>query len=102
MRPVAKYMARSGAIHRNHIKAASRNATMNPPINAWSCVRRSRHHCDLFGIYPPSAAFIKRALRRVHWNKEASGLGFADPYWSIGVKLICYWIIDTMVEVIIR
>ena len=38
MTPVAKYMARSGAIHRNHIKAASRNATMNTPINAWSCV----------------------------------------------------------------
>jgi hypothetical protein len=50
MRPVAKYMARSGAIHRNHIKAASRNATMNPPINASSCVRRSRNHCNLSGI----------------------------------------------------
>ena len=56
MTPVAKYMARSGAIHRNHIKAASRNATMNPPINVWSCVRRSRNHCNLLGIYSPSAA----------------------------------------------
>src|SRR4029450_6919573 len=51
IRPVAKYMARSGAIHRSQIKAASRNATMNPPINAWSCVRRSRNHCNLLGIY---------------------------------------------------
>jgi hypothetical protein len=34
MRPVAKYMAKSGAINRNHIKAASRNATMPAPINA--------------------------------------------------------------------
>ena len=47
---VAKYMARSGAIQRNQIKAASRNATMNPPINASSCVRRSRNHCNLSGI----------------------------------------------------
>ena len=46
-------MARSGAIHRNHIKAASRKATMNPPINAWSCVRRSRNHCNLSGILSP-------------------------------------------------
>jgi hypothetical protein len=56
MRPVAKYMARSGAIHRNDVKAASRNTTMNPPINASSCVRRSRNHCNLSGIYPPSTA----------------------------------------------
>ncbi len=34
MRPVAKYMAQSGAIHKNQIKAASRNATMPAPINA--------------------------------------------------------------------
>jgi hypothetical protein len=58
MRPVAKYMARSGAIHRNHIKAASRNATMNPPINAWSCVRRSCNHCNLLGIYSLVLLFI--------------------------------------------
>jgi hypothetical protein len=32
MRPVAKYMAKSGAIHRNQIKAASRNATMPDPV----------------------------------------------------------------------
>src|SRR6266511_4478383 len=56
MRPVAKYMARSGAIHRNHTKAASRNAPMNPPINAWSCVRRSRNHCNLLGIYSPQCS----------------------------------------------
>ena len=56
MTPVAKYMARSGAIHRNHIKAASRNATMNTPINAWSSVRRSRNHCNLSGIYSPQCS----------------------------------------------
>jgi hypothetical protein len=33
MTPVAKYMARSGAIHRNHIKAVSRN---DPPPQKWS------------------------------------------------------------------
>src|SRR4029453_16163264 len=27
--------------------------TMNPPINASSCVRRSRNHCNLLGIYSP-------------------------------------------------
>jgi len=32
--PVAKYTARSGAIHRNQIRAPSTTATMNPPINA--------------------------------------------------------------------
>ena len=32
MRPVAKYMARFGAIHKNQIKAASRTATMTAPI----------------------------------------------------------------------
>jgi hypothetical protein len=31
MRPVAKYMARSGAIHRNQIKAASRTTMMPAP-----------------------------------------------------------------------
>src|SRR5262249_14936476 len=63
--PVAKYMARSGAIHRNHIKAASRNATMNQPIKAWSCVRRSRNHCNLSGIYPLSVArATKNALEQ--------------------------------------
>jgi hypothetical protein len=55
MRPVAKYMARSGANHRNQIKAASRTATITP-IDAWSGGTRSRHHCDLLGIYSPSAA----------------------------------------------
>jgi len=39
-------------------------------------------------------------LHRVHWGKEASSLRFAFPYWSI--RVICHWIIDTMVEVIIR
>jgi len=34
MMRVPKYMAKSGAIHRNQIKAASRNATMPAPINA--------------------------------------------------------------------
>jgi hypothetical protein len=53
MMPVPKYMAKSGAIHKNQIKAASRNATMHAPINASSCVRRSRHHCNLLGIYLP-------------------------------------------------
>src|SRR5215467_12456427 len=42
-------------------------------------------------------------LRRVHWSKEASRLGFVFPCWSTpGIKLICYWIIGTMVETIIR
>jgi hypothetical protein len=34
MRPMAKYLARSCAIHRKQIKAASRTATMYAPINA--------------------------------------------------------------------
>ena len=93
MRPVAKYMATSRAIHRNQIKAASKNATMNPPINAWSCVRRSRHHRNLLGIYSPSAA---SALRRVHWSKEASRLGFTFPF-TVGSRII-----NTMMEAIIR
>src|SRR5262249_9959569 len=42
-----------------------------------------------------------RELRRVHWGKEASGLGLAFPYW-IAIKLICYRIIDTLVEATIR
>jgi len=65
-------MARSGAIQRNQAKPATRNATMNPPINARSCVSRSRTHCNLLGIYFPP---LQRGLRRVHWSKEASSLG---------------------------
>jgi hypothetical protein len=35
----------------------------------------------------------------VNWSKEASGLLFVFPYWSTAtIKLICYWIIGTMVE----
>ena len=49
-------------------------------------------------LFPP----VQRALRRVQWSKEASSFGFVYPYWSIGIKLICYWIIDAMVEAIIR
>jgi len=41
-------------------------------------------------------------LPRVHWSKEASRLAFAFPKWSPGIKIICYWIISTMVEAIIR
>jgi len=42
-------------------------------------------------------------LRRVHWSKEASGLRFVFPYWSTpAIKVICHWIIETMVEAIIR
>src|SRR5215510_9069976 len=48
-------------------------------------------------------ACVSLELRRVHWSKEASSLGCAVPYWSIGIKLICYYlIIDTMMETIIR
>jgi hypothetical protein len=53
----------------------------------------------LLGIYPPA----QRALRRVHWSKEASSLGFAVPYGShVGINRIYHWIIETMVEAIIR
>jgi len=73
MTPVAKYMARSGAIHRNHIKAASRNTTMNTPINAWSSVRRSRNHA----IYRASAGAITEGkpateLAPIHRKSDAS------------------------------
>src|SRR5262249_9778375 len=50
-----------------------------------------------------TSSALQRELRRVHWSKEASSLGCAVPYWSIGIKLICYYlIIDTMMETIIR
>jgi len=42
-----------------------------------------------------------RELRRVHWSKEASSLGFAHQYWS-WIKFICYRIIGTTMEAIIR
>jgi hypothetical protein len=48
------------------------------------------------------ASIPQRELGRVHWSKEASSFGFACPYWPIGIRLICYWIIDAMVEAIIR
>src|SRR5262249_39351153 len=45
----------------------------------------------------------KLTLRRVHWSKEASSLGFAVPCWShVGINRIYHWIIETMVEAIIR
>src|SRR5262249_31914217 len=42
-------------------------------------------------------------LRRVHRSKETSSLWFALPDRSTpAIKLICHWIIGTMVEAIIR
>jgi hypothetical protein len=42
-------------------------------------------------------------LRRVHRSKETSSLRFAFPDRSTpAIKLICHWIIGTMVEAIIR
>jgi len=43
------------------------------------------------------------ALHGVHRSKEAPRLGLVLPCWSApAIKLICYWIIGTMVESIIR
>jgi len=100
MMPVPKYIAKTGTIHRNKIKAASGTAAIHAPINAWSW---AWSRCNLLGIYF-SAPSPNRGLRRVHWSKETSSLEFAFPNWSIGIKLICHlkhWII-TMVETIIR
>jgi hypothetical protein len=56
---------------------------------------------DVFAAAKPET--MKRTLRRVHWSKEASSLGFALEFWpSPRVNRVCYWIIDTMVEAIIR
>src|SRR5262245_43065046 len=42
-------------------------------------------------------------LRRVHRSKEASGLRFVFEYGPTpGIKLICHWKIDTLVETFIR
>src|SRR5262245_66641346 len=54
-------------------------------------------------IYLASIPPLQRALRRVHWSKEASSLGCVTPYWSTpAIKLICHWIIGTTVEAIVR
>src|SRR5262249_5777826 len=47
-----------------------------------------------------SAAVNPLGLRRAHWSKEASRYRCVTPYWFTR-KLICYWIISTMVEAII-
>jgi hypothetical protein len=47
-------------------------------------------------VAPDAQAIFPFGLRRVHWSKEASSLGFALPYWSTpGIN------IGTMVEAII-
>jgi len=99
MTPVEKCIARSGANHKNQAKAASRNVTMNAPINTSSCVTRSRTHCNLLGIYFPP---LQRGLPRVHWSEEAFSLGFALPYSIPGIKVVSRWIIETMMEAVIR
>ena len=51
---------------------------------------------------PQNDGSATTGLRRVHWSKEASSLGFAFPYWiTQAIIIICHWIIDTMVEAII-
>src|SRR6516165_6546931 len=52
---------------------------------------------------PPRGRSSSLGLRRVHRSKEASGLGFVFPYWiTPRCIVICHWIIETMVEAIVR
>jgi hypothetical protein len=41
-------------------------------------------------LFPP----VQRELRRVHWSKEASSLGFASPDW-VTLNVLCYRIMSS-------
>jgi hypothetical protein len=44
---------------------------------------------DVFAAAKPET--MKRTLRRVHWSKEASSLGFAFPCWCCTTpEIICH------------
>src|SRR5215813_5712533 len=61
------------------------------------------HGIGLIAIVRQLLTAANDILGRVHRSKEASSLGFAFPYWiTQTIILICHWIIDTMVEAIIR
>jgi hypothetical protein len=45
---------------------------------------------------------VRRALRSVHWSKEAPSFGLAFPWPKVGINGIYPWRIGTMMEAIIR
>jgi hypothetical protein len=92
-------VATRGARAARYSGGRSRNATMNPPINAWSCVRRSRNHCNLSGIYSPQCS---EHYEECIGAKKHLVLGLLSHTAPPTVKLICHWIIGTTVEAIIR
>src|SRR5439155_3235729 len=71
---------------------------INSSIQAYISALTGRQSASI-SHNPPA----QRALRRVHWSKEASSFGCAFKYWSRPVKLHWkHWIIGTMMEAIIR